>query len=52
MASDYAYVMQFDGDKVCQITKIWNDLHALRALGWASAWVHSGVVFSCTRVGW
>ncbi len=35
VVSDYAYVMQFDGDKISHMTKIWNDLHALRALGWA-----------------
>jgi ketosteroid isomerase-like protein len=33
--SDYAYVMRFDGDKISHMTKIWNDLQALRALGWA-----------------
>lgn len=35
VVSDYAYVMQFDGDKITHMTKIWNDLHALRQLGWA-----------------
>ncbi|WP_299652065.1 ester cyclase [uncultured Tateyamaria sp.] len=35
VVSDYAYVMQFDGDKIRHMTKIWNDLHALRQLGWA-----------------
>lgn len=33
--SDYAYVMHFDGDKIAHMTKIWNDVHALRGLGWA-----------------
>lgn len=33
--SDYAYVMQFDGDKIRHMTKIWNDVQALRELGWA-----------------
>ena len=33
--SDYAYVMHFDGDKITHMTKIWNDVHALRGLGWA-----------------
>lgn len=33
--SDYAYVMKFDGDKIRHMTKIWNDVHALRGLGWA-----------------
>ena len=36
VASDYAYVMQFDGDRIGHMTKIWNDAHALRQLGWAS----------------
>ena len=35
VVSDYAYVMQFDGDKITHLTKIWSDVHALRALGWA-----------------
>ena len=35
VVSDYAYAMQFDGDKVRHMTKIWNDVHALRGLGWA-----------------
>lgn len=35
VVSDYAYVMQFSGDKISGMTKIWNDLHALRQLGWA-----------------
>ena len=35
VTSDYAYVMQFDGDKIRHMTKVWNDVHALRGLGWA-----------------
>ena len=35
VVSDYAYVMQFKGDKISHMTKIWNDVHALRGLGWA-----------------
>ncbi len=35
VVSDYAYVMQFDGDKISHMTKIWNDVQALRGLGWA-----------------
>ena len=34
VASDYAYVMRFEGDKIVHMTKIWNDAQALRALGW------------------
>ncbi|MCU4652729.1 nuclear transport factor 2 family protein [Roseibacterium sp. SDUM158016] len=36
VASDYAYVMVFDGDRISHMTKIWNDGQALRQLGWAS----------------
>ncbi|MBW0143769.1 ester cyclase [Sphingomicrobium clamense] len=35
VAADYAYIMEFDGDKICHMTKIWNDGHSLRQLGWA-----------------
>lgn len=35
VASDYTYVMAFKGDKIRHMTKIWNDVQALRALGWA-----------------
>lgn len=34
VVSDYAYVMRFEGDKIAHMTKIWNDVQALRALGW------------------
>jgi predicted ester cyclase len=35
VATDYVYVMEFDGDRIRHMTKIWNDVHALRQLGWA-----------------
>ena len=35
MVSDYVYVMQFDGDKIQHMTKIWNASWALKELGWA-----------------
>ncbi|MEM6848760.1 MAG: nuclear transport factor 2 family protein [Pseudomonadota bacterium] len=35
IASDYAYVMNFDGAKISHMTKIWNDAQALKQLGWA-----------------
>ena len=35
VVSDYAYVIEFDGDKFHHMTKVWNDVHALRSLGWA-----------------
>lgn len=34
-ASDYVYAMEFKGDKISHMTKIWNDAHALKQLGWA-----------------
>jgi predicted ester cyclase len=33
--ADYVYVMQFDGDKIRHMTKIWNDMHSLKQIGWA-----------------
>ena len=33
--ADYVYVMQFDGDKISHMTKIWNDGISLVQLGWA-----------------
>lgn len=33
--SDYVYVMEFDGDRIRHMTKIWNDGFALKQAGWA-----------------
>lgn len=33
--ADYVYVMQFQGDKIQHVTKIWNDGISLQQLGWA-----------------
>ena len=35
IAADYVYAMQFDGDRIRHMTKIWNDGVSLRLLGWA-----------------
>ena len=35
LATDYVYVMQFDGDKISHMTKVWHSGLALKALGWA-----------------
>lgn len=35
VAAEYGYIMKFDGDKICHMTKLWNDGHSLRQLGWA-----------------
>jgi len=32
--ADYVYVMEFDGDRIRHMTKIWNDGESLRQLGW------------------
>jgi hypothetical protein len=32
--SDYVYAMEFDGDKIRHMTKIWNAGWALKELGW------------------
>ena len=33
-ASDYVYVMDFEGDKIRHMTKIWNAGMAMKDLGW------------------
>ncbi len=35
MEADYVYVMEFDGDKIRHMTKIWNDGISMKQLGWA-----------------
>jgi ketosteroid isomerase-like protein len=35
VAADYVYVMEFADDKISHMTKIWNDVHSLKQLGWA-----------------
>ena len=35
VSADYVYVMDFDGEKIKHMTKIWNDGHSLKQLGWA-----------------
>ena len=32
--TDYVYVMEFEGDKIRHMTKIWNAGWAMRELGW------------------
>ena len=34
VATDYVYVMQFDGDKIRHMTKIWHSWLAMKELGW------------------
>ena len=33
--ADYVYVMNFEGDRIKHMTKIWNDVHTLKQAGWA-----------------
>ena len=35
VATDYVYVMDFDDGRIKHVTKIWNDVWAMRQLGWA-----------------
>jgi predicted ester cyclase len=32
--ADYVYVMEFEGDRIRHMTKIWNDSVSLKQLGW------------------
>lgn len=35
ISADYVYAMQFDGQLISHMTKIWNDSYSLNQLGWA-----------------
>jgi len=35
IAADYVYAMDFEGDRIRHMTKIWNDTVSLQQLGWA-----------------
>lgn len=35
VSADYVYVMEFDSDRIRNMTKIWNDSYSLKQLGWA-----------------
>lgn len=35
VAADYVYAMQFEGGRIRDLTKIWNDTVSLQQLGWA-----------------
>jgi predicted ester cyclase len=35
ISTDYVYIMQFDGDRIAHMTKVWNAGLALKELGWA-----------------
>jgi len=52
VVSDFAYVMKFDGDKISHKTNIWNDVFALRGLGWAQCAGASSPCCSWPGSGW
>ena len=35
VAADYVYAMEFEGDRIRHMTKVWNDGISLQELGWA-----------------
>jgi len=35
LSTDYVYVMEFDGDKIKHMQKIWNSGWAMKQVGWA-----------------
>jgi predicted ester cyclase len=35
LAADYVYAMEFEGDRIRHLTKIWNDGISMQELGWA-----------------
>jgi predicted ester cyclase len=35
MSTDYVYIMQFQGDKIAHMDKVWNAELALKDIGWA-----------------
>jgi predicted ester cyclase len=35
MSTDYVYIMQFEGDKIVSMSKVWNAELALKQIGWA-----------------
>ena len=32
--ADYVYIMDFEGDRIRHMTKVWNDVVSLKQLGW------------------
>lgn len=32
--ADYVYIMEFEGDRIRRLTKVWNDVASLKQLGW------------------
>ena len=35
LEAEYVYIFTFDGDKVKHMTKVWNDVHSFKQVGWA-----------------
>ena len=34
MEADYVYIMDFEGDRIRHLTKVWNDGFSLKQIGW------------------
>ncbi|MDQ2985528.1 MAG: hypothetical protein M3R13_02245 [Armatimonadota bacterium] len=34
MEAEYVYIMEFEGDKIRHMTKVWNDGFSMQQLGW------------------
>ncbi len=34
LEADYVYIMEFEGDRIRRMTKVWNDVVSLKQLGW------------------
>ena len=32
--ADYVYIMEFEGEQIRHMTKVWNDVVSLKQLGW------------------
>ena len=32
--ADYVYIMEFEGEQILHMTKVWNDVVSLKQLGW------------------
>jgi hypothetical protein len=38
--TDYVYIMDFEGDKIKHMTKVWNENWAMKELGWPPSLFH------------
>jgi hypothetical protein len=47
VATDYVYVMQFDGDRISGMTKVWHSGLAMKALVGADGRRRAGAMWAC-----